>query len=281
MKQLAFYFDASSCTGCKSCQIACKDRNHLEVGLLWRRVYEIAGGGWQKQGVAWISTVYAYNLSISCNHCEQPICAEVCPAAAIQKRPDGIVYLDSDKCIGCRYCSWACPYSAPQYDERHGHMTKCNFCAEEIERGSLPACVAACPMRALDFGERAELEERYGPLPPVYPSSDKSTHRPIIDHHLAQEQFTRFTLMSPGSSTGRKSGAHERKIAGPIHPSHADGRGGFLDPGDARVCGKPASRNNPATDGPHLAGDRRNRHLEPACLVLSPGISLQRFTGRY
>ncbi|HPL30063.1 MAG TPA: dimethylsulfoxide reductase subunit B, partial [Anaerolineae bacterium] len=159
--QLAFYLDATACTGCKACQEACKDRHGLPLGALWRRVYEVVGGGWRRAGAAWAHDVFAYNLSLACNHCERPICVEVCPTGAIVKRPDGIVLIDQSKCIGCGYCAWACPYGAPQYDAATGRMGKCTFCVEEIDAGRPPACVAACPMRALDYGERAELEARH------------------------------------------------------------------------------------------------------------------------
>lgn len=159
--QYAFYVDLAACSGCKACQVACKDKHGLEVGRLWRRVYEVTGGGWQADGAAWRNDVFAYHLSISCNHCEKPICLSVCPAQAIYKRPDGIVLIDPQRCLGCKLCSWACPYGAPQYDEQAGVMTKCTFCADELDAGRPPACVAACPLRALDFGELTELQARY------------------------------------------------------------------------------------------------------------------------
>ena len=179
-RQYAFYFDSSACSGCKACQAACKDKHNLPVGLLWRRVYEVAGGAWTRRGAAWVSTVFAYNVSLACNHCERPICVEVCPARAYTKRSDGIVVLDEEKCIGCRYCSWACPYGAPQYDEQAGHMTKCDLCADNLDAGLPPACVAACPLRALDFGERAELEARYGTVHIVYPLPDADLTQPAL-----------------------------------------------------------------------------------------------------
>jgi anaerobic dimethyl sulfoxide reductase subunit B (iron-sulfur subunit) len=178
MKQYAFYFDSSACSGCKACQAACKDKHNLPVGILWRRVYEVTGGGWTRRGDAWVSTVFAYNVSLACNHCERPICVEVCPAGAIAKRADGIVLIDEAKCIGCRYCSWACPYGAPQYDEQAGHMTKCTFCADNLDAGLPPACVAACPLRALDFGDRVELEARYGNTNAVYPLPEAELTEP-------------------------------------------------------------------------------------------------------
>jgi anaerobic dimethyl sulfoxide reductase subunit B (iron-sulfur subunit) len=105
------------------------------------------------QNGAWENSVFAYNLSIACNHCEHPKCAGVCPTDAYVHRPDGIVYIDPDKCMGCGYCAWACPYNAPRYNPDLGQMTKCNFCFDNIDAGLPPSCVAACPMRALGFAE--------------------------------------------------------------------------------------------------------------------------------
>ena len=147
----AFTFDASACSGCKACQIACKDKNNLPTGVLWRRVFEVSGGTWTQQDDAWTNNVFSYNLSIACNHCEHPKCAGVCPTDAYVTRADGIVYIDESKCMGCGYCSWACPYAAPRYNPQLGHMTKCNFCMDNLDAGLPPACVAACPMRVLDF----------------------------------------------------------------------------------------------------------------------------------
>lgn len=191
----AFYVDSSACSGCKACQAACKDQNGLPVGLLWRRVYEICGGDWQPAGRAWVSDVFAYYLSISCNHCQQPICVEVCPALAMQQRTDGIVWIDAGRCVGCRYCVWACPYGAPQYDEEHGITTKCNFCAERLDQGLAPACVAACPMRALDFGEWAELEERYGARGDIFPLVEAGCTDPalVIQPHRQAARATPTT----------------------------------------------------------------------------------------
>ena len=154
----AVHFDASSCTGCKSCQAACKDHNGLPGGVLWRRVYEVSGGGWKKAGAAWTHDVFAWNLSLSCNHCSKPVCAEVCPTGAVRRREDGVVLLDPAKCMGCRYCEWACPYGAPRFDDEQGVMTKCTLCADRLEEGLAPSCVSACPMRALDFGPRDEMQ---------------------------------------------------------------------------------------------------------------------------
>ena len=178
--QRAFYLDSASCSGCKACQVACKDWNGLQDGRLWRRVIEVEGGGWARSGAAWRHSVFAYNLSLSCGHCAQPACVEACPAAAIHKREDGLVLIEAGKCLGCEYCSWACPYGAPQYDPQAGVMGKCDFCAGRLEAGKEPACVAACPLRALHSGEQAGLEKRFGPLQPLYPLPDPALTRPAL-----------------------------------------------------------------------------------------------------
>jgi anaerobic dimethyl sulfoxide reductase subunit B (iron-sulfur subunit) len=147
----AFTLDASACSGCKACQEACKDKNRLPVGVLWRRVIEVTGGEWRANGNAWENNIFGYNLSVACNHCTHPKCAGVCPVDAYHVRPDGIVLLDVSKCMGCGYCAWACPYGAPQYDNQRGIMTKCDFCVGNLDIGMPPTCVSACPLRVLNI----------------------------------------------------------------------------------------------------------------------------------
>jgi anaerobic dimethyl sulfoxide reductase subunit B (iron-sulfur subunit) len=188
-KQLGFYFDSTLCTGCKACQIACKDKNDLPVGVTWRRVAEYSGGSWVKVGAAYQHDVFTYYTSVACNHCENPACVGVCPAQAITKREDGVVLIDQEKCIGCRYCTWACPYDAPQFDEAIGKVSKCNFCADYLAEGQDPACVAACPSRALHFGELSELQAKYGTTNAVEPLPDPSITTPslVINPHKDAE----------------------------------------------------------------------------------------------
>lgn len=176
-KQLAFYIDLSTCVGCRACQVACKDKNNLSVDVTWRRVIDYGGGAWVVRpefgGYPQPNNVYAYSLSKSCMHCENPACVQVCPTQAMHKRDDGIVLVNQDLCIGCRYCQWACPYGAPQFDEKKGVMTKCDFCQDLLAQGQNPVCVDSCPMRAIEYGELAELRAKYGtvnavePLPPA------------------------------------------------------------------------------------------------------------------
>ncbi len=180
IRQYAFFFDSSLCSGCKACQGACKDRNNLEAGRLWRRVYEVSGGGWRRENGLWIPEVLAYFVSMACNHCEKPTCAEPCTVNAIFKRGDGIVLIDQLACLGCRACEPACPYGAIQFDAVAHKAGKCDFCVDLIESGSSPACVAACPMRALDFGDLAELRARYGGASRVYPLPDPGETGPAL-----------------------------------------------------------------------------------------------------
>ena len=180
-KQLGFYVNLANCTGCKACEVACKDKNDLPIGVRWRRVYEFGGGEWVQDGDMQVpSGVFTYFVSNACNHCEKPICMEVCPASAISKREDGIVLIDADKCIGCRYCSWACPYGAPQFNEEIKVMTKCNFCYDLQAQGEKPACVDACPYRVLEFGDIEELKAKHGNLVSVSPMPDPSLTKPAV-----------------------------------------------------------------------------------------------------
>jgi len=191
-KQLGFHLDQGGCTGCKACQIACKDKNDLPVGISWRRVAEYSGGGWsQDESLGTFKpNVFTYYTSVACNHCEDPICVRVCPTQAMHKGPDGIVSVDPTVCIGCRYCEWACPYGAPQFSAEKGVMTKCNFCEDYLAQGRDPACVAACPSRVLHFGEIGELRKTYGDTADVEPLPDPSITKPhlvITPHKDAQK----------------------------------------------------------------------------------------------
>jgi len=175
-----FYLDTRACTGCKACQIACKDKNNLDREILWRSVVEMEAGGWVLQGNAWINDVSAYYLSLACMHCERPICMEVCPTRAITQRDDGIVLIDGSSCIGCRYCQWACPYGAVHYDASRRLMTKCDFCYDLLDQEKLPACVSACQMRVLKFGNIEELRIQHGDVDEMIPLPDKSFTAPAV-----------------------------------------------------------------------------------------------------
>lgn len=178
--QYGFFIDSSRCTGCKTCELACKDFKDLGPEVSFRRIYEYAGGDWQEDNGVWHQNVFAYYLSISCNHCDDPACTKVCPSGAMHKREDGFVVVDEDVCIGCRYCHMACPYGAPQYNAEKGHMTKCDGCYSRVAEGKQPICVESCPLRALEFGPIEELRQKHGTLAAVAPLPRAHFTKPII-----------------------------------------------------------------------------------------------------
>ncbi|ACL22694.1 anaerobic dimethyl sulfoxide reductase subunit B (iron-sulfur subunit) [Desulfitobacterium sp. LBE] len=154
MGQLGFYYDMTTCMGCKACQIACKDRNDLKVGELFRRVYEFEGGIYPQVG--------GYYLSMGCNHCADAKCVKGCPTGAMHVAADGTVQHDQELCIGCKYCVWNCPYSVPHYFEDKSVVGKCDSCKELRDAGQNPVCVDACIMRCLKFGDLDQLKGEYG-----------------------------------------------------------------------------------------------------------------------
>jgi len=197
-RQYGFFINSQACSGCKTCVIACKDRHELELGRNYRRVHEVTGGDWIQQDTAWTSQVFAYHLSIACNHCAKPACVDACPTQAHHRGAHGLVQIDAHKCIGCRRCEKACPYGAPQYHEPTEKMTKCDFCRQDVEQGGTPACVAACPMRAMDFGEIADLRVKYGdrcevfPLAPAHKTQPNLVVRAHQDAHKANAETARI-----------------------------------------------------------------------------------------
>ena len=138
-----FYFDMTACIGCRTCQVACKDKNDLEMGVIFRRLSDFEVGEYP--------AVQTYHYSGSCNHCEKPECVAACPNAAMYiDEEDGTVQHDDEKCIGC-------PYGVPQHIESIQKTHKCDGGIQLRANGEQPACVAACPMRALEFGPIDEL----------------------------------------------------------------------------------------------------------------------------
>ena len=156
MSQKGFYFDMTSCIQCKACQVACKDKNNLEGGMAYREVDEFEIGK--------LPDICVYFMSMSCNHCQDAPCVESCPTGAMTKSDEyGIVFIDKDKCIGCRTCERKCPYGAPKYlGDNVMKMGKCDGCIDLVKQGKKPVCVEACVTRALEFGDLEEIKERGG-----------------------------------------------------------------------------------------------------------------------
>ena len=144
-KQHGFYFNADNCIACHACEAACSEKNDLPAHIAFRSVGYVEGGAWP--------AYQRLNISMACNHCDDPVCLKGCPTRAYTKFAEyGAVLQDPDICFGCGYCTWVCPYNAPQLDTKAGHVSKCNMCVDRLEVGLKPACVAACLAGALDFG---------------------------------------------------------------------------------------------------------------------------------
>lgn len=167
-KQHGVVVDVRRCIGCKACQVACKAWNKLPAeqteiskdgeytnptyfsAITWKVVHfkeigdydsNVAGTG----GLKWRM------LSDNCKHCLEPACVSVCPAGALWKRADGPVLYDLDRCVGCGYCTMACPWGVPNYDEEINAIRKCTMCFDRIDQGKEPSCVSVCPTDALKF----------------------------------------------------------------------------------------------------------------------------------
>ncbi|MBI1891066.1 MAG: dimethyl sulfoxide reductase anchor subunit [Burkholderiales bacterium] len=144
-KQHGFFFTADNCIGCHACEAACSEKNENPPHLAFRSVGYVEGGSFPDYK--------RMNISMACNHCDDPVCLKGCPTRAYTKHVEyGAVLQDPETCFGCGYCTWVCPYNAPQLDPVKGQVSKCNMCVDRLEVGLKPACVSACVGNALDFG---------------------------------------------------------------------------------------------------------------------------------
>ena len=144
-KQHGFFFNADNCIACHACEAACSEKNDNPAHIAFRSVGFVEGGTYPN--------VQRLNISMACNHCDNPVCLKGCPTRAYTKFAEyGAVLQDPDICFGCGYCTWVCPYNAPQLDPVKGQVSKCNMCVDRLEVGLKPACAAACLGKALDFG---------------------------------------------------------------------------------------------------------------------------------
>jgi tetrathionate reductase subunit B len=149
-KRYGMLIDLRRCTGCQTCQMACKLENDVPLGV-WRTwVKQIEKGRFPNVSKSFLPAL--------CNNCDNPSCVTVCPTKASVKRDDGIVTIDPHRCIGCRYCMAACPYGMRYIHPQKNIAEKCDWCIHLVEKGELPACVAACPTGALVFGDLNDPE---------------------------------------------------------------------------------------------------------------------------
>ena len=180
-KKLGLVIDLDTCVGCQACAVSCKEWNTTgySAPLTDHNPYSSNATG------VWLNRIHSYEVSTgspgaggmtvnfprSCLHCEEPACVTVCPTGASYKRAeDGIVLVNPDTCIGCKLCSWACPYGAREYDEDHGVMKKCTLCVDRVYNENIdpeerqPACVRACPTGARHFGDLGDPESAVSSL---------------------------------------------------------------------------------------------------------------------
>jgi len=172
-KKLGLVIDLYICVGCHACAVNCKEWN---TGGHSAPLTDTDPYGADPSGV-WFNRVHTFEVVAetgasrtvhfpkSCLHCDDAPCVTVCPTGASYKREsDGIVLVNADTCIGCKLCSWACPYGAREYDEDAGVMKKCTMCVDRIYNESLPvdarvpACVSTCPVGARSFGDLGDPE---------------------------------------------------------------------------------------------------------------------------
>jgi formate dehydrogenase iron-sulfur subunit len=150
----ALLYDATLCIGCKQCEQACADHNKLP--------YDASIAAEEIQSEHKFTVVLGKDdkfMRRLCMHCEVPTCASVCPVAALRKTPEGPVTYDEDRCMGCRYCMVACPFSVPRYEwtKLLPRVRKCDMCSDRTLAGGVSACAEICPTGATKFGDRAAL----------------------------------------------------------------------------------------------------------------------------
>lgn len=142
-----FIFDKNKCVACGACKIACLNENGFQEPEQWRNIYST--NSVHNPNLALI------HLSMACNHCDDSPCLVNCPALAYSRDENtGAVIHNGEKCIGCKYCTWTCPFDAPKYNSKEGIITKCTFCVDRIKEGLKPACANLCPTGALEFDKR-------------------------------------------------------------------------------------------------------------------------------
>lgn len=192
MGNIGFYYNQTNCVGCRACQVACKDANDLDEGVLFRRV------GTFEVGTNY-NDVEGFFYSGSCNHCANPACVANCPTGAMHKsEEDGTVLHDDDVCIGCKQCMEACPYSVPQFLEDKNITGKCTTCTAIRNQYGNPPCVDSCPIHVLEFGDLEELKAAHpGAVSEIaiLPAASETNPSLLIDKKAAADKQGSVTTL--------------------------------------------------------------------------------------
>jgi formate dehydrogenase iron-sulfur subunit len=156
--------DLTRCAGCNSCALACKESNKLpDADVIPQALGRDAYTYVEDHQVTTEAGKKTYHVKRQCMHCLDPACVSACPAAAMYRSEDGYVLYRADRCLGCRYCMLACPFSVPRFEWDNGLtpvISKCWLCCERLKENEKTACAEACPTGALRFGNRERLLAR-------------------------------------------------------------------------------------------------------------------------
>ena len=174
MTHYGMVIDTQKCIGCHVCATACKVENNLPNDIWWNRILTDNGGAeFDMVGGSYPDNLRLSFLPVSCQHCENPACVEVCPTEASFVAEDGTVQIDKSKCIGCQFCAMACPYGVRYLNEEERVVEKCTLCTQITAQGGLPQCVIQCGGRARFFGDLEQGIESFE-APSVGYDTDRS-----------------------------------------------------------------------------------------------------------
>jgi Fe-S-cluster-containing dehydrogenase component len=185
MKQLGFLVHLERCLGCRSCEFSCKSEHGYD-DTFRRKIHSLHDHS-NQQGHSF------HHFSMSCNHCENPVCMSVCPENAIQKKPNGIVVINQSKCTGCGLCEMACPFDAITINPITAKADKCDMCYSRQMRGEKTICMSSCPVQAIEIidiydPQSAQYEKE------AYGFEMKKMTKPSIRFTKSKEKTQQFWL---------------------------------------------------------------------------------------
>lgn len=153
-KKYGMVIDLDKCSGCQACSMACKMENDVDLGVFRTRVYRMGPIG------QWPDALELFYFPNGCMHCEHPSCIDVCPTKATFKTDEGVVLVDANRCFGCQYCVWACPYEARSLNPNTKVVEKCTLCVDKLDAGEQPLCCYTCTTGARVAGDMNDPDSR-------------------------------------------------------------------------------------------------------------------------